>query len=155
MGGSKWMKAKMALGLKLNSCLYVPRTVDNSPAAAAARTVPLNARFSDAVSLSPTSPPDSDHRVQMPTTPTPSSSGLRLPKQSSKSGKVKNGNICFINKLDFMCNLKCLFALLFFFFFMHELMSIHYLGSSISGLCHLNHDWVLFFPPLKFCYFLQ
>ncbi|KAK6163343.1 hypothetical protein DH2020_000207 [Rehmannia glutinosa] len=46
-------------------------------------------RFSDAVS---TSPRDSDYRVQMPTTPTPSSSGLRLPKHSSKSSK----NVCAI-----------------------------------------------------------
>ncbi|KAI3450585.1 hypothetical protein Pfo_007250 [Paulownia fortunei] len=90
MGGSKWMKAKMALGLKLNSCLYVPRTEEDSPAAAAIAPPPPTARFSDAVSQSPTSPLDSDHRVQMPTTPTPSSSGLRLPKHSSKSCK----NIC-------------------------------------------------------------
>ncbi|KAH6766291.1 Zinc finger RING family protein [Perilla frutescens var. hirtella] len=81
MGGSKWTKAKMALGLKLNSCLYVPRTVEDSPMAAPA------ARSSEASSLLSTPPRDSDHRVQMPTTPTPSSSGLRLPKQSSKSSK--------------------------------------------------------------------
>lgn len=78
MGGSKWTKAKMALGLKLNSCLYVPRTVEDSPAA------PLSSQPS---SLSSPPPRDSDHRLQMPTTPTPSSSGLRLPKQSSKSSK--------------------------------------------------------------------
>ncbi|KAK6118109.1 hypothetical protein DH2020_048158 [Rehmannia glutinosa] len=85
MGGSKWLKVKMALGLKLNSCLYVPRTVEGSAAAAP----PPMGRFSDAVS---TSPRDSDYRVQMPTTPTPSSSGLRLPKHSSKSSK----NVCAI-----------------------------------------------------------
>ncbi|KAK6163356.1 hypothetical protein DH2020_000220 [Rehmannia glutinosa] len=84
MGGSKWLKVKMALGLKLNSCLYVPRTVEGSAAAP-----PPMGRFSDAAS---TSPRDSDYRVQMPTTPTPSSSGLRLPKHSSKSSK----NVCAI-----------------------------------------------------------
>ncbi|KAL0417706.1 UNVERIFIED_CONTAM: E3 ubiquitin-protein ligase WAV3 [Sesamum radiatum] len=31
MVGSKWMKVKIALGLKLNSCLYVPSTVEDSP----------------------------------------------------------------------------------------------------------------------------
>ncbi|KAI3461417.1 hypothetical protein Pfo_018080 [Paulownia fortunei] len=81
MGGSKWMKAKIALGLKLNSCLYVPRTVDESPAEAPSSA----ASFSDAVSLTATPPRDSDHRVRMPTTPTPSSSGLLLPKHSSES----------------------------------------------------------------------
>ncbi|KAL1542717.1 E3 ubiquitin-protein ligase WAV3-like [Salvia divinorum] len=79
MGGSKWTKARIALGLKLNSCLYVPRAVEPPPAAA---------RSPGAESLSPATPRDSDHRVQMPTTPTPSSSGLRLPKQSSKSSKT-------------------------------------------------------------------
>lgn len=80
MGGSKWSKARMALGLKLNSCLYVPRTVEDSAAA----------RSSDAASLSPTPPRNSDHAVKMPTTPTPSSSGLRLPKQSSSKSSSKN-----------------------------------------------------------------
>ncbi|KAL0436416.1 UNVERIFIED_CONTAM: E3 ubiquitin-protein ligase WAV3 [Sesamum radiatum] len=84
MVGSKWMKVKIALGLKLNSCLYVPSTVEDSPAVV---VPPMAARFSDAVSLSPTPPRDSDHRVQMPTTPTPSSSGLLLPRHSSKSSK--------------------------------------------------------------------
>ncbi|KAL0390092.1 UNVERIFIED_CONTAM: hypothetical protein Scaly_0366300 [Sesamum calycinum] len=78
------MKVKIALGLKLNSCLYVPSTVEDSPSVA---VPPMAARFSDAVSLSPTPPRDSDHRVQMPTTPTPSSSGLLLPRHSSKSSK--------------------------------------------------------------------
>ncbi|KAL0460178.1 UNVERIFIED_CONTAM: E3 ubiquitin-protein ligase WAV3 [Sesamum latifolium] len=63
MVGSKWMKVKIALGLKLNSCLYVPSTVEDSPTVA---VPPMPARFSDAVSLSPTPPRDSDHRVQMP-----------------------------------------------------------------------------------------
>ncbi|KAL3618572.1 hypothetical protein CASFOL_037654 [Castilleja foliolosa] len=86
MGGSKWLKVKIALGLKLNSCLYVPRTIEGSPAAA-----PPTGRLSDAVVLSHT-PRDSDYRGQMPTTPTPSSSGLLLPKHSSKSSK----NVCAI-----------------------------------------------------------
>lgn len=81
--GSKWRKAKLALGL--NMCLYVPKTLEDSPAVA-----PSGGRFSDAVSLSPTTPHrNSDCHVDMPTTPTPSSSGLRLPKHSSKSSKVK------------------------------------------------------------------
>lgn len=93
--GSKWRKAKLALGL--NMCLYVPKTLEDSPAVA-----PSGGRFSDAVSLSPTTPHrNSDCHVDMPTTPTPSSSGLRLPKHSSKSSKVK----------------KKIQSLIFFFFF--------------------------------------
>lgn len=65
--GSKWRKAKVALGLNL--CLYVPKTLeDSSPPR----------RSDDAVSLSPVI-------VQRPSTPTPSSSGLRLPRSMSKS----------------------------------------------------------------------
>ncbi|KAK1373591.1 Zinc finger C3HC4-type RING finger family protein [Heracleum sosnowskyi] len=78
--GSKWRKAKMALGL--NNCLYVPKTSDDvSPAA--------GTRASDASLLSPTNTPV-DGRMpdyQRPMTPSPSSSGLRLPKNGSKSSK--------------------------------------------------------------------
>ncbi|XP_073154547.1 E3 ubiquitin-protein ligase WAV3-like [Henckelia pumila] len=81
MVGSKWTKVKMALGLKMNSCLYVPRTAEDLPALA---PPPPAGRFSESLSLSPS---DSGHRLRMPTTPTPSSSGLRLPKHSTKSSK--------------------------------------------------------------------
>ncbi|KAG8387654.1 hypothetical protein BUALT_Bualt02G0043800 [Buddleja alternifolia] len=87
MGGSKWIKAKMALGLKLNSCLYVSRTLEDSPAVVAPPPPPISGRLSDGALMSPPTPLDSDHRLKMPTTPTPSSSGLRLPKHSSKSSK--------------------------------------------------------------------
>lgn len=80
--GSKWRKAKLALGMKM--CLYVPRTLEDSPAPAQTSA----GRFSDAVSLSSTPHRRSDCRLDMPTTPVPSSSGLRLPKHSSKSSKV-------------------------------------------------------------------
>ncbi|KAL2488661.1 Zinc finger (C3HC4-type RING finger) family protein [Forsythia ovata] len=89
-GGSKWIKAKMALGLKLNTCLYVPRTIEDAPPP----PPPSARRFSDAISLSPTPPRNSDYGlVQMPTTPTPSSSGLLLPRHSSNSSK-KTCAIC-------------------------------------------------------------
>lgn len=67
----------MALGLKLNSCLYVPRTIEDSP--------PTAKMLSDA-KLSPTGY-YSDRKVHMPTTPTPSSSGLLLPNHSPISSK--------------------------------------------------------------------
>ncbi|KAB5544136.1 hypothetical protein DKX38_012248 [Salix brachista] len=70
--GSKWRKAKLALGLNL--CVYVPRTLDDSAA-------PSSERLSDAALLSPT---NWDSR---PMTPTPSSNGLRLAKSGSKSSK--------------------------------------------------------------------
>lgn len=78
--GSKWRKAKMALGQKM--CLYVPKGSDDSSVTTSA------GRFSDAISLSPTPGRNSDCRIDMPTTPVPSSSGLLLPKHSSKSSKV-------------------------------------------------------------------
>ncbi|KAH8497299.1 hypothetical protein H0E87_019832 [Populus deltoides] len=70
--GSKWRKAKLALGLNL--CVYVPRTLDDSAA-------PSSERLSDAALLSPK---NWDSR---PMTPTPSSHGLRLAKSGSKSSK--------------------------------------------------------------------
>ncbi|XP_028070604.1 E3 ubiquitin-protein ligase WAV3-like [Camellia sinensis] len=73
--GSKWRKAKLAL-----TCLYVPSTVEDSPP-----SVQSAGRFSDAALLSPAATRGSD--FSMPTTPIPSSSGLRLPKHGSKSSK--------------------------------------------------------------------
>uniref|UniRef100_A0A5B6YL50 RING-type E3 ubiquitin transferase n=1 Tax=Davidia involucrata TaxID=16924 RepID=A0A5B6YL50_DAVIN len=83
--GSKWRKAKLALGL--NMCAYVPRTLeDSSP------SVEPAGRFSDADLLSPAAR-SSDCLLEMPTTPTESSSGLRLSKHSIKSSK-KTCPIC-------------------------------------------------------------
>ncbi|KDP44380.1 hypothetical protein JCGZ_20060 [Jatropha curcas] len=70
--GSKWRKAKLALGLNL--CVYVPRTLEDSPP-------PASERLSDAALLSPTT---WDSR---PMTPTPSSHGLKWSKSGSKSSK--------------------------------------------------------------------
>ncbi|GLU02509.1 hypothetical protein SLE2022_197580 [Rubroshorea leprosula] len=88
--GSKWRKAKLALGF--NMCLYVPEKLgESSPSSSSAAingrhhldVVP--SRFSsDAASTSPLSPPGIDCR---PTTPTPSSSGLRLPKSGTRASK--------------------------------------------------------------------
>ncbi|KFK27597.1 hypothetical protein AALP_AA8G404300 [Arabis alpina] len=76
--GSKWRKAKLALGLNL--CLYVPKTHEESSSS--------NSRISnDAVLLSPV-------LIPRPTTPTPSSSGLRLPRSMSKSSSKKTCAIC-------------------------------------------------------------
>ncbi|MBA0774558.1 hypothetical protein Gotri_009760 [Gossypium trilobum] len=89
--GSKWRKAKLALGL--NMCLYVPhqKLEDSSPSSSIKHhpdTANVPSRFSsDAVPLSP-SPNDC-----RPTTPTPSSSGLRLSKSVPKSSK-KTCSIC-------------------------------------------------------------
>ncbi|CBI16335.3 unnamed protein product, partial [Vitis vinifera] len=87
--GSKWRKAKLALGLNL--CVYVPQTLeDSSP------SMDVGRRYSDAVLLSPSLSPQSrssDCHPAMPTTPTPSSSGLRLSKHGTKSSK-KTCAIC-------------------------------------------------------------
>ncbi|XWS71841.1 hypothetical protein CRYUN_Cryun03dG0172200 [Craigia yunnanensis] len=102
--GSKWRKAKLALGL--NMCLYVPhqKLEDSLPpsssSSSSSTTTSINhqrdaanvpERFSsDAVPLSPVSPSGNECR---PTTPTPSSSGLQLSKSSPKSSK-RTCSIC-------------------------------------------------------------
>ena len=75
--GSKWRKAKISLGVNL--CLYVPKTLEEE-----------SRRSNDAVSLSPVT-------VPRPTTPVPSSSGLRLPRSFSKS----SSKVCFLYLLRF------------------------------------------------------
>ncbi|KAG4910740.1 hypothetical protein JHK87_056856 [Glycine soja] len=76
--GSKWKKAKVALGLNL--CMFVPRTLDDdSPP----HTV-VSERLSDATLLSPANWSTSSSR---PTTPVSSFHGLKLSKSSSKSSK--------------------------------------------------------------------
>ncbi|XP_057956239.1 E3 ubiquitin-protein ligase WAV3-like [Malania oleifera] len=77
--GSKWQKAKMALGLNL--CVYPPQTLEDSPTVAA-----LPGRFSDVVSPTTSLSLVGDGPYR-PTTPTPSSSGLRLSKGGSKASK--------------------------------------------------------------------
>ncbi|GAV62506.1 zf-RING_2 domain-containing protein/VWA_3 domain-containing protein [Cephalotus follicularis] len=78
--GSKWRKAKLALGLKL--CVYVPRTSEDSPSHTIDTT--STERLSDAALLSPAK---WDMNASRPMTPTPSSHGLRLSKSGSKSSK--------------------------------------------------------------------
>ncbi|KAL2328591.1 hypothetical protein Fmac_022018 [Flemingia macrophylla] len=73
--GTKWRKLKLALGL--DSCVHIPRAFDDSSAAA---------RFSGGVSPTGVSP-TGDTTGYRPSTPTPSSSGLRLPKSGPKSPK--------------------------------------------------------------------
>ncbi|XP_062082121.1 E3 ubiquitin-protein ligase WAV3-like [Humulus lupulus] len=80
--GSKWRKAKLALGL--NTCLYAPQTSeDSSPSNGVVATRLSDAALPTPPALSPTDH-GSDYR---PTTPTPSSSGLRLSKSGTKASK--------------------------------------------------------------------
>ncbi|KAG2729872.1 hypothetical protein I3760_01G269000 [Carya illinoinensis] len=76
--GSKWRKAKVALGLNL--CMIVPRTLEDSPP-----SLEASERLSDAALLSPANWSTLSSR---PSTPTPSSYGLRLSKSGSKSSKT-------------------------------------------------------------------
>ncbi|KAK6926770.1 von Willebrand factor, type A [Dillenia turbinata] len=77
--GSKWRKAKMALGRNL--CVYVPHVAEDEPPSSS--EVLVGRGISDSSSVSPGSR-KSDCRVTMPMTPTPSSSGLRLGLSSKK-----------------------------------------------------------------------
>lgn len=77
--GSKWKKAKVALGLNL--CMFVPRTLDDdSPPP----TV-VSERLSDAALLSPAA--NWDMGSSRPTTPVPSFRSFKLSKSASKSSK--------------------------------------------------------------------
>ncbi|KAK1571878.1 hypothetical protein Q3G72_024374 [Acer saccharum] len=78
--GSKWRKAKLALGMNL--CVYVPRTSEESPPSSS--SIDSTERLSNAALLSPA---NWDACSPRPMTPTPSSHGLRLSKSSSKSSK--------------------------------------------------------------------
>lgn len=85
--GSRWRKAKLSLGLNL--CVYVPKTLDEIPSSSAAPSPSAVTVNSDAAVLaSPVASGPSDFTMLMPTTPTPSSSGLRLSKSGSRSSKV-------------------------------------------------------------------
>lgn len=91
MGSSKWRKARLALG-----CIQVPRTLDDDSSSSAVNNnerrrpsdvaLPLSSASS---ALSPTDCPAS-----LSLTPTPSSSGLRLSRHSSKSSRQKTCAIC-------------------------------------------------------------
>ncbi|KAK9124237.1 hypothetical protein Sjap_013839 [Stephania japonica] len=92
--GSKWRKAKIALGMNL--CVYVPRTLDEGPASVSSGGG--HSMLSDADSLSPSISPGGRASgesllIAAPTTPTPSSSGLKLSKNGSRSSK-KTCAIC-------------------------------------------------------------
>ncbi|KAM0000900.1 putative chromatin regulator PHD family [Helianthus debilis subsp. tardiflorus] len=78
MGGeSKWRKMKLALGL--NTCLYLPKTTDDDESVNSRAHAP---------------PRGSDVRCLMPTTPTPSSSGLQMSKYGVKSSNKQMCAIC-------------------------------------------------------------
>ncbi|KAL2938396.1 Restriction of telomere capping protein 1 [Bienertia sinuspersici] len=85
---SKWRKAKLALG-----CIQLPRTTEDEISSSFSTSVALSnnnnngqnlRRLSDAANSAALSPTDSRPTV---VTPTPSSSGLRLSRTSSKSSK--------------------------------------------------------------------
>uniref|UniRef100_A0A7C9ANY8 Uncharacterized protein n=1 Tax=Opuntia streptacantha TaxID=393608 RepID=A0A7C9ANY8_OPUST len=91
MGSSKWRKARLALG-----CIQVPHTLDDESSSSAVNNNNERRRLSDvAVPLSSASSALSptDCPASLPLTPTPSSSGLRLSRPSSKSSK-KTCAIC-------------------------------------------------------------
>ncbi|PPD66161.1 hypothetical protein GOBAR_DD36960 [Gossypium barbadense] len=88
--GSKWRKAKLALGLNL--CAYLPRTLDDDDDGYS--SLPSTERLSDAALLSPLS------LVNMaasgPMTPLPTANGLRLSKSLSRSASKSSKQTCSI-----------------------------------------------------------
>ncbi|KAL8159828.1 hypothetical protein V2J09_001365 [Rumex salicifolius] len=86
--GSKWRKAKLALGLNL--CYYVPRTVDDD-------SPPPSERFSDAALLPHRAVGEdewSSFSSHPSTPPAPSPALPKLSKSSSKSSSQKTCSIC-------------------------------------------------------------
>ncbi|KAF6167834.1 hypothetical protein GIB67_027612 [Kingdonia uniflora] len=91
--GSKWMKVKRSIGM--NMCVFVPKTLDDA-SPSDNNNIGGGERLSDASSLAlALSPVDRsvDSRFLSPTTPTPSSQGLKLTKIGSRSSK-KTCAIC-------------------------------------------------------------
>ncbi|XP_057979106.1 E3 ubiquitin-protein ligase WAV3-like [Malania oleifera] len=84
--GSKWRKAKLALGLNL--CAYVPRTLEDPPPAIAS-----SERLSDVALLSQRNWNLDSSGPGMPAAPVSSSPSLRLSKSMSRSSK-RTCSIC-------------------------------------------------------------
>ena len=91
--GSKWRKAKLALGLNL--CVVVPRTLEDSPS-----VLEASERHSDVALLSPA---NSNTGSSRPTTPSPSSHGLWLSKSGSKSSKVPTCSLYIVVLRLYVC----------------------------------------------------
>lgn len=87
--GSKWKKAKLALGLNL--CVFVPRTSDDLD------LPPATERLSDAALLSPVNWDMASSRSSS-AAPAASSHALTLSKSASKSSKV---SLLSFNNLHF------------------------------------------------------
>uniref|UniRef100_K7LQF2 Uncharacterized protein n=1 Tax=Glycine max TaxID=3847 RepID=K7LQF2_SOYBN len=141
--GSKWTKLKLALGL--DSCVHIPRSFDNSSSAAT--------RFSGGVSPTVVSPAG-DSSSYRPSTPTPSSSGLRLPKSGPKSPKMNN-NFSFNHTLIFLIGAWWWIAWLItngFPFYTVLLVSSIYsiLLGTIQFSGHISFDLSLSFPFLLY-----
>ncbi|KAG4164534.1 hypothetical protein ERO13_A13G021800v2 [Gossypium hirsutum] len=88
--GSKWRKAKLALGLNL--CAYLPRTLDDDDDGYS--SLPSTERLSDAALLSPLS--SVNMAASGPMTPLPSANGLRLSKSLSRSASKSSKQTCSI-----------------------------------------------------------
>ncbi|KAG8473752.1 hypothetical protein CXB51_035913 [Gossypium anomalum] len=88
--GSKWRKAKLALGLNL--CAYLPRTLDDDDDGYS--SLPSTERLSDAALLSPLS--SVNMTASGPMTPLPSANGLRLSKSLSRSASKSSKQTCSI-----------------------------------------------------------
>lgn len=88
------------MSLGLNLCVYVPRTLDDldagppstgsSTAALVSPAASSSSSYATSANTTPTADPGSAKGpgALMPTTPTPTSAGLRLSKSGSKSFKV-------------------------------------------------------------------
>ncbi|KAH1030603.1 hypothetical protein J1N35_042777 [Gossypium stocksii] len=88
--GSKWRKAKLALGLNL--CAYLPRTLDDDDDGYS--SLPSTERLSDAALLSPLS--SVNMAASGPMTPLPFANGLRLSKSLSRSASKSSKQTCSI-----------------------------------------------------------
>ncbi|KAF7811810.1 E3 ubiquitin-protein ligase WAV3-like [Senna tora] len=123
--GSRWKKAKLALGLNL--CVFVPRTLDDDEEPPSTE---VSERLSDAALLSPA---NWDVASSRPTTPVPSFYGLKLSKSGSKSSK-QTCSIC-LTKMKQGCGHAIFTAECSHSFHFHCITSNVKHGNQICPVC--------------------
>ncbi|KAJ7970448.1 Zinc finger (C3HC4-type RING finger) family protein [Quillaja saponaria] len=132
--GSKWRKAKVALGLNL--CVLAPRTSEDSPP-----STEVSERLSDAALLSPANWGSS----RLPDTPIPSSRSLKLSKNGSKSSK-QTCSICLTNVKQ-GCGHAIFTAECSHSFHFHCIASNVKHGNQICPVCRAKWKEVPFLGP--------
>lgn len=103
--GTAWRRAKRALAANL--CVYIPGNLDDDGGSPSGGHDAGRSSDAAAASSPTTSGGASDYQALMPTTPTPTSSGLRLTRSGSRSSKVRLFCYLFTTLLELRCLFLC------------------------------------------------